>query len=102
MKLREEAGPQRQQLMAERQELEDALAVLQDRRENQALRLDTPSRRLYERVRRGRARLVLAPLTDEGACGSCFNVLPVQEQADVRRGQSLRRCEACGVILYVD
>jgi predicted nucleic acid-binding Zn-ribbon protein len=44
--------------------------------------------------------MVLAPLTSEGACGNCFNVLPVQEQTEVRRGESLRRCEGCGVILY--
>jgi len=99
--LRAAAGPQHEQLRAERQEVADALAVLRDRRENQALRLDQASRRLYERVRLGRQRRVLAPLTDEGACGACFNVLPLQEQADVRRGQTLRRCEACGVLLYV-
>jgi predicted nucleic acid-binding Zn-ribbon protein len=100
-RMRAEAGPRHEQLAAERQEVTDALAVLRDRRENQAVRLDPASRRLYERVRTGRARRVLAPLTSEGACVSCFNVLPLQEQADVRRGQSLRRCEACGVILYV-
>ncbi|NJD09933.1 MAG: hypothetical protein FIB01_05630 [Gemmatimonadetes bacterium] len=100
-RLRAEAGPQHERLAAERQEVADTLAVLRDRRENQAIRLDAASRRLYERVRKGRARRVLAPLTDEGACGSCFNVLPLQEQADVRRGRSLLRCEACGVILYV-
>jgi predicted nucleic acid-binding Zn-ribbon protein len=101
-RLREEVGPQRKQLEAERREVEDALAVLKDRRENHALRLDTPARRLYERVRTGRTHRVLAPLTEEGACGNCFNVLPLQEQADVRRGQALCRCEVCGVILYVD
>lgn len=100
-KLQAEAAPKREELLAERGELEGQLAVLLDRRENQASRLDTPSRRLYERVRGSKARRVLAPITDEGACGNCFNVLPLQEQADVRRGQTLRRCEACGVILYV-
>jgi hypothetical protein len=49
---------------------------------------------------KGKSRLSLAPLTDEGACGNCFNILPVQEQAEVRRGESLHRCEGCGVILY--
>jgi len=101
-RMRAEAGPQHEQLAAEQKEVADVLAVLKGRRDNQAVRLDPASRRLYERVRTGRARRVLAPLTTEGACGSCFNVLPLQEQADVRRGQSLRRCEACGVILYVD
>jgi predicted nucleic acid-binding Zn-ribbon protein len=46
--------------------------------------------------------MVVAPLKDEGACGHCFNILPLQEQAEIRRGDTLRRCEACGVILYVE
>lgn len=96
-----EYAPQREALLGERQTVADELAALRDRRENQAQRLDPQSRRLYERVRTGRSRRVLAPLTDEGACGACFNILPLQEQSDVRRGKSLRRCEACGVILYV-
>jgi predicted nucleic acid-binding Zn-ribbon protein len=56
--------------------------------------------RLYERLRMGKASTVLAPLTAEGACGHCFNILPVQEQSEIRNGRVLRRCEACGVILY--
>jgi uncharacterized protein len=100
-KARADAAPQRDELLEAQMEAEDALARLRDRRENLALRLDPQSRRLYERLRTGRTRLVLAPLTDEGACGSCFNVLPVQEQAVVRRGEVLHRCEACGVILYL-
>lgn len=100
-KLRQEAAPRREELMAARQQVADELAVVRDRRENHAVRLDAPSRRLYERMRAGRSRVVLAPLTDEGACGHCFNILPLQEQAEVRRGLTLRRCEGCGVILYV-
>jgi predicted nucleic acid-binding Zn-ribbon protein len=76
------------------------LDQLRERRENAAVRLDPQSRRLYDRVRGGLSRMVLAPLTSEGACGNCFNVLPVQEQTEVRRGETLRRCEGCGVILY--
>jgi uncharacterized protein len=98
-----EAGiaERRAELLGARAEVETRLAQLRDKRENQALRLDQQSRRLYERVRGGRSRTVLAPLTEEGACGSCFNVLPVQQQSEVRRGERLHRCEGCGVILYV-
>jgi predicted nucleic acid-binding Zn-ribbon protein len=95
-----EIAARRAELIAARGEAESELAQLQQRRENQAVRLDQPSRRLYERVRGGRSRTVLAPLTDEGACGNCFSVLPVQEQTLVRRGEMLHRCEGCGVILY--
>jgi hypothetical protein len=97
---RAEIATEREQLIAERDAAQLELDQLRERRENAAVRLDPQSRRLYDRVRGGRSRMVLAPLTEEGACGNCFNVLPVQEQTEVRRGESLRRCEGCGVILY--
>jgi predicted nucleic acid-binding Zn-ribbon protein len=99
-RIRAEIGPQRDELLFAKLEAEEQLAVLRERRENQAVRLDQKSRRLYERLRSGRTRTVLAPLTAEGACGNCFNMLPVQEQALVRQAAALHRCEACGVILY--
>lgn len=87
-------------LLEQREAAETELALLRQRRDNEAVRLDPQSRRLYERVRVGRSLQVLAPMTAEGACGSCFNILPVQEQTEVRRGSTLHRCEGCGVILY--
>ncbi|HSJ26260.1 MAG TPA: C4-type zinc ribbon domain-containing protein [Longimicrobiales bacterium] len=90
----------RTELEAERAEAETALELLRQQRENAVARIDKPSLRLYERVRSGRSPRALAPLTDEGACGSCFNVLPVQEQSQVRAAEALHRCELCGVILY--
>lgn len=99
-KVRAEVAPQRDELQAEADEAQAALVVLQDRRTNHTVRIDKPALTLYERVRGRRDRRVLAPMTEEGACGSCFSTLPLQEQAEVRRGTSLHRCEACGVILY--
>lgn len=99
-KARAETAPQRVQLEEARSAAQQELAVLRDRRENQAVRLDKQSLRLYERVRGGRSRVALAPMTPEGACGNCFNVLPIQEQSEIIAGKTLKRCEACGVILY--
>jgi hypothetical protein len=99
-KLRSEATPRREELTRAREDAELQLGVLRDRRENHAIRLDKAALRMYERVRAGRSRTALAPLTSEGACGSCFNILPIQQQSEVRRENSLVRCEACGVILY--
>ncbi|HEX6134589.1 MAG TPA: C4-type zinc ribbon domain-containing protein [Longimicrobiales bacterium] len=99
-KAQADIAAEREQLIAERDAAQLELDRLRDKRENHAIRLDPQSRRLYERVRGGRSRVVLAPMTEEGACGNCFNVLPVQEQTEVRRGETLRRCEGCGVILY--
>ncbi|MBR9988777.1 MAG: hypothetical protein KFH98_03420 [Gemmatimonadetes bacterium] len=99
-KARDAIADERGELISGRDAAQLELDQLRERRENSAVRLDPQSRRLYERLRVGRSRMVLAPMTDEGACGNCFNVLPVQEQAEIRRGESLRRCEGCGVILY--
>jgi uncharacterized protein len=99
-KARADIADQRARLMGERAAAEDEVAQLRDRRENQAVRIDPQSRRLYDRVRAGKSRRALAPMTAEGACGACFNILPLQEQVEVRRGERLSRCEGCGVILY--
>lgn len=99
-KVRAEVEPKRAELQTEADSAAEALALLRDRRQNQAVRVEKPALALYERVRGRRDRRALAPMTDEGACGACFNTLPLQEQTEVRRGESLKRCEACGVILY--
>jgi len=100
-KARAESEPRVEELMRARAEAETALAILNDRRHNSAIRLDAAALRLYERVRAGRASVALAPLTPEGACGHCYHTLPLQEQAEVRNASKLSRCEVCGVILYV-
>lgn len=99
-KAREEIEPEERTIESELAEARSSLAVLRDKRANQALRMDKNAVRLYDRVRAGKRKTALAPLTADGACGVCFNVLPMQEQAEIRQGSALRRCEACGVILY--
>jgi len=100
-RLRDENAPRLDALLAERAAAETTLRVLRDQRENHSIRIDKRALRLYERVRGGRSSMALAPMTEEGACGHCFNILPLQEQTEVRTGAELRRCEGCGVILYV-
>jgi uncharacterized protein len=99
-KARDDIRPQEEQIENERTEAEQQLRILQDKRKNHVLHMDKNAVRLYERVRSGKRRMPLAPLTADGACGSCYNVLPMQEQSEIRQGGTLRRCEACGVILY--
>ncbi|MEX0908089.1 MAG: hypothetical protein WD054_07140, partial [Gemmatimonadota bacterium] len=81
-KAKEAIEEERATLLEERAAVETELALLQQKRENHAVRLDQQSRRLYERVRGQRSRRVVAPMTDEGACGNCFNILPLQEQTE--------------------
>lgn len=97
---RAEVEPRRQEIVAERDEAAGDLAVLRDRRENLAVRVPANHLRMYERIRSGRTRVALAPMTEDGACSNCYNTLPIQEQSEIRRGGTLHRCEACGVILY--
>lgn len=99
-KTREDLQPKLQAIETQREEAVTELKILQDKRANAASRIDKASVRLYDRVRSGKRKTAMAPLTADGACGSCYNVLPPQEQSEIRNGSSLRRCEACGVILY--
>ena len=96
---RAEVEPRRAELMTARAEVESERDILRDKRGNHAQRIPQPSLRTYERVRAGRPK-PLMPMTASGACGNCYNTLPIQEQEQVRRGDALRACEACGVILY--
>ena len=99
-KVRDDIRPQEEQIESERAEAEQQLRILQDKRKNHVLHMDKNAVRLYERVRSGKRKTPLAPLTADGACGSCYNVLPMQEQSEIRQSGILMRCEACGVILY--
>lgn len=97
---RAEVQPRQEEVRRNQAAAEAELAVLRERRRQQVIRLDPATSRLYERVRSGRARKVLVPLTSDGACGNCFSVVPLQQQRDIRLGRALLRCEVCGVILY--
>lgn len=92
-------APALAEIEQERQTIELELADLRKQREDHAGRMDKATVRLYDRVRAGK-RAALAPLTPQGACGSCYNQVPVQEQTEIRMANGIRRCEACGVILY--
>lgn len=93
-------GPRRLELETARASATDELAVIKDRRRNQALRLDPDLIQLYDRIRSGKTRVAITGLTPDGACGSCFGVVPIQRQVEIQQGPGLLRCEECGVILH--
>jgi predicted nucleic acid-binding Zn-ribbon protein len=94
-----EVGPRREELEKERAEAEAALAELTAHRESFAAGMESSEIRMYEGIRKGGRRQAVAALTEDGACGHCFSVLPLQLQNEIRHGADLIRCEACGVIL---
>ena len=97
---RDQVAPQKDELLGERATVEKRLGDLRKRRVGASKKLGPDAQRLYDRTRGGKNRRVLAALTHDGACGVCYNVLPIQQQPEVRQGRSLVRCEGCGVILY--
>jgi predicted nucleic acid-binding Zn-ribbon protein len=99
---REQAAPQKEELLRARAAAEKRLETLRSRRGGGTRRLTPEAARLYDRARSGKRPRVLAALTPDGACGQCYNVLPIQQQSEVRQARSLVRCEACGVILYIE
>lgn len=92
-------GPARDELLAKRDAAKSDLASLQAERAAFVQAMDPQELRLYEGIRRGGLRAAVAELTEDGACGNCFGVVPLQLQNEVRHGTALIRCEACGVIL---
>ncbi len=86
-------------LRAEREEARDDLEALQAEREAFVATMDESEIRLYDGIRRGGRTVAVAEMTEDGACGHCFGIIPLQAQNEIRHGTALIRCEACGVIL---
>jgi len=91
--------PKRKALLAEREEAKKDLDLLEKKRESFASDLDEEELRIYEAIRGKGQRAAVAELTEDGACGHCFGMVPLQHQNEIRHGEELIRCEACGVIL---
>lgn len=90
--------PRKVELLAERTTAESDLDKLARVREELASKIDPECRRVYDKLAQGR-RTAVAPMTDDGACGVCYSMIPLQIQNEVRASAPLIRCEACGVIV---
>lgn len=91
--------PQRNELLKQRDEAKKALEDFESERERFVDTIDAAEIRIYDAIRRGGRWEAVSELTDDGACGNCFGVVPLQFQNEVLHGTTLIRCEACGVIL---
>ncbi len=94
-----EVEPRRTALLEERAAAQQSLAQLRSDRESFAETIDQRERRLYERIMAGGRDVAVADLTEDGACGNCFGVIPLQLQHEIRHTEAMIRCEGCGVIL---
>lgn len=68
-------------------------------REKQAPKVDEEYLRVYESLRKGGKKIAVAPVIDDGTCGGCkMNVAP-QIINNMRKQNSIERCN-CGRYLY--
>ena len=94
-----EVEPRREELVKEQQASESKLEALQAEREAFAAGIDPGERRIYDSIMAGATDVALAELTYDGACGNCYNMVPLQIQNQIRHTDTMIRCEGCGVIL---
>ena len=94
-----EIEPRRVELTQERQGAEDRLEKLEGERGAFAEGIDPKERQIYESIMAGSGGVAVSELTQDGACGNCFSLVPLQVQNEIRHGSMMIRCEGCGVIL---
>lgn len=92
-------SPRKSEILAEQEGARAQLASLETERELCATGLDQRYLMVYDNLARGGRRDAVAPMTADGACGSCFSLIPLQVQNEIRTSAPLVRCEACGVIV---
>jgi len=96
---RAELEPRMEGLLADREKARAVLKTMEAERGVFVESMDLKEVRLYDSIRLGGRRRAVSELTEDGACGHCFGVVPLQIQHEIRHGTSLIRCEGCGVIL---
>ncbi|HUF76868.1 MAG TPA: hypothetical protein VMM35_11350 [Longimicrobiales bacterium] len=91
--------PQRKELLEQREQARQELESLQKERVAFAKSMSAQELKIYDAIRAGGRAIAVADLTEDGACGHCYGVVPLQLQNEIRHGNALIRCESCGVIL---
>ena len=95
----EHLGPKRDALLAERTEAEREFEALRAERTRFVGSVSPSELKTYDAIRAGGRTIAVADLTEDGACGHCFGMVPIQLRNEIRRGLQIIRCEGCGVIL---
>ena len=96
---REAVAPAREELIAQREQVRSGAAALKVQRDRVAGEIEAEYLHVYENLMRSGRKVAVAPMTDDGACGACFSLIPLQLQNEIRSTAPLVRCEACGVIV---
>ena len=99
---REEVASQQEELLTARSALKAELDELESSRAATLDGVTGSERKVYEAFHASGRSVVVATLLEDGACGSCFGVVPLQVQNEIRHSETLIRCESCGVILSAE
>jgi predicted nucleic acid-binding Zn-ribbon protein len=92
-------APRREEIAARQAEGRDRLVAAERERAAVAQQLSKPVLTQYERIKRGRAPMALYPMHAD-ACGHCLTAVPMHRRQELRTGQGVVMCEACGVMIY--
>ena len=93
---------QQEALLTQRQDYTQRMETFRGRRTDILRHVGDAERRVYDAFHQSGRETVVAPLLEDGACGHCFGVIPLQLQNEIRRSEGLIRCENCGVILTTE
>ena len=77
------------------------IAVKDDERQRKARRVEARVINVYNRIRRTVRGVAVVPIK-KGACGGCFNIIPLQAVSEVRLMTRLILCQGCGRILLTE
>ena len=107
--LGEEVGQLGEQLTENKGELDDINQHTQkeeDRlvveRDELAVKLEKRFLRTYERIRKAKDGIAVAPIK-RNSCSGCFSSVPPQRMVEVRKADRLFNCEYCGrILVWVD
>lgn len=91
--------PRRRELLEEQEKALAERSSLEDEREAYLSQVKVDELRVYEAIKAGGRSIAVSNLTADGACGHCFNMVPLQTRTEIRNGAEMIRCEACGVIM---
>jgi hypothetical protein len=95
-------APRRKEIAQARAECDGRLEEAGVRREEAAQEINRTKRQLlamYDKIRSGRAPLAMYELHAD-ACGHCYTSVPMHLRQQIRSGETLATCEACGVLMF--
>ena len=78
--------------------VDSKMAKIRSERGALSVQIDDVLKRIYNRVKQGKQGTAVVPVV-RGACGGCYNKIPIQTLTEIRRAEKPITCENCGRII---